>query len=276
MNETDCLWAGGDGPATVMGVLNVTPDSFSDGGRYLELDAALAAAQEMAAQGAGIIDVGGESTRPGAQGVGLDEELGRIVPVVRALTAHLDVPVSIDTSKPDVMMAAVEAGAGMINDVQALRAPGAVEAAAACRVPVCLMHMQGRPRTMQEAPDYGNVVEEVYRFLAGRIDAAVAGGVAEGDIVIDPGFGFGKTVAHNLSLVRHLSRLLDLGRPVLVGVSRKSMLGAVLDRPVDERLAGGLAIAALAANAGASIIRVHDVAPTVDVVRMVAAVKAAE
>ena len=276
MNETDCLWAGGDGPATVMGVLNVTPDSFSDGGRYLELDAALAAAQEMAAQGAGIIDVGGESTRPGAQGVGLDEELGRIVPVVRALTAHLDVPVSIDTSKPDVMMAAVEAGAGMINDVQALRAPGAVEAAAACRVPVCLMHMQGRPRTMQEAPDYGNVVEEVYRFLAGRIDAAVAGGVAEGDIVIDPGFGFGKSVAHNLSLVRHLSRLLDLGRPVLVGVSRKSMLGAVLDRPVDERLAGGLAIAALAANAGASIIRVHDVAPTVDVVRMVAAVKAAE
>ena len=276
MNETDFLWAGGDGPATVMGVLNVTPDSFSDGGRYLELDAALAAAQEMAAQGAGIIDVGGESTRPGAQGVGLDEELGRIVPVVRALTAHLDVPVSIDTSKPDVMMAAVEAGAGMINDVQALRAPGAVEAAAACRVPVCLMHMQGRPRTMQEAPDYGNVVEEVYRFLAGRIDAAVAGGVAEGDIVIDPGFGFGKTVAHNLSLVRHLSRLLDLGRPVLVGVSRKSMLGAVLDRPVDERLAGGLAIAALAANAGASIIRVHDVAPTVDVVRMVAAVKAAE
>ena len=276
MNETDFLWAGGDGPATVMGVLNVTPDSFSDGGRYLELDAALAAAQELAAQGAGIIDVGGESTRPGAQGVGLDEELGRIVPVVRALTAHLDVPVSIDTSKPDVMMAAVEAGAGMINDVQALRAPGAVEAAAACRVPVCLMHMQGRPRTMQEAPDYGNVVEEVYRFLAGRIDAAVAGGVAEGDIVIDPGFGFGKTVAHNLSLVRHLSRLLDLGRPVLVGVSRKSMLGAVLDRPVDERLAGGLAIAALAANAGASIIRVHDVAPTVDVVRMVAAVKAAE
>jgi dihydropteroate synthase len=275
MNQTGFLWASDGQPATVMGVLNVTPDSFSDGGRYLEQDVALAAARDMAAEGAGIIDVGGESTRPGASAVGLDEELGRIVPVVRALTARLDVPVSIDTSKPDVMMAAVEAGAGMINDVQALRAPGAIEAAAACRVPVCLMHMQGRPRTMQAAPEYGDVVEDVYRFLAGRIEAAVAGGVAESDIVIDPGFGFGKTLDHNLSLVRHLGRFNDLGRPVLVGVSRKSMLGAVLDRPVGERLAGGLAIAALAADAGASIIRVHDVAPTVDVVRMVAAVRSA-
>jgi dihydropteroate synthase len=230
----------------------------------------------MAAQGAGIIDVGGESTRPGAEGVDLDEELGRIIPVVRALTSQLEVPVSIDTSKPDVMMAAVEAGAGMINDVQALRSPRAIEAAAACRVPVCLMHMQGRPRTMQSAPAYDDVVEDVYRFLAERVEAAVAGGVAEEDIVVDPGFGFGKTVEHNLSLVRHLGRFLGLGRPLLVGVSRKSMLGTVLDRPVEARLAGGLAIAALAADAGASIIRVHDVAPTVDVVRMVAAVKAAE
>jgi dihydropteroate synthase len=276
MNEMDCLWAGGNGPATVMGILNVTPDSFSDGGRYFELDAALAAARDMAAQGAGIIDVGGESTRPGAEGVDLDEELGRIIPVVRALTSQLEVPVSIDTSKPDVMMAAVEAGAAMINDVQALRSPGAIEAAAACRVPVCLMHMQGRPRTMQSAPAYDDVVEDVYRFLAERVEAAVAGGVAEEDIVVDPGFGFGKTVEHNLSLVRHLGRFLGLGRPLLVGVSRKSMLGTVLDRPVEARLAGGLAIAALAADAGASIIRVHDVAPTVDVVRMVAAVKAAE
>lgn len=276
MSATGRRWAGRDEPATVMGILNITPDSFSDGGLYLDPDTALAAAREMAGEGAGIIDVGGESTRPGATEVALAEELDRIVPVVRGLTARLEVPVSIDTSKPDVMMAAVEAGAGMINDVYALRAPGAVEAAAACRVPVCLMHMQGRPRTMQSAPAYDDVVEEVYRFLAERIEAAVAGGVAEHDIVVDPGFGFGKSLDHNLSLVRHLDRLLDLGRPLLVGVSRKSMLGAVLDRPVEGRLAGGLAIAALAADAGASIIRVHDVAPTVDVVRMVAAVKAAE
>ncbi len=276
MSATGRRWAGRDEPATVMGILNITPDSFSDGGRYLDPDTALAAAREMAGEGAGIIDVGGESTRPGATEVALAEELDRIVPVVRGHTARLEVPVSIDTSKPDVMMAAVEAGAGMINDVYALRAPGAVEAAAACRVPVCLMHMQGRPRTMQSAPAYDDVVEEVYRFLAERIEAAVAGGVAEHDIVVDPGFGFGKSLEHNLSLVRHLDRLLDLGRPLLVGVSRKSMLGAVLDRPVEGRLAGGLAIAALAADAGASIIRVHDVAPTVDVVSMVAAVKAAE
>ncbi len=238
MSATGRPWAGRDEPATVMGILNITPDSFSDGGLYLDPDTALAAAREMAGEGAGIIDVGGESTRPGATEVALAEELDRIVPVVRGLTARLEVPVSIDTSKPDVMMAAVEAGAGMINDVYALRAPGAVEAAAACRVPVCLMHMQGRPRTMQSAPAYDDVVEEVYRFLAERIEAAVAGGVAEHDIVVDPGFGFGKSLDHNLSLVRHLDRLLDLGRPLLVGVSRKSMLGAVLDRPVEGRLAG--------------------------------------
>lgn len=276
MNDWMKPWAAGDQPATVMGILNVTPDSFSDGGVYAQPDAALAGARDMAAAGAGLIDVGGESTRPGADHVSLGDELDRIVPVVQGLVSQVSLPVSIDTSKPDVMMAAVEAGAAMINDVQALRLPGAVEAAAACRVPVCLMHMQGRPRTMQEAPAYDDVVEDVYRFLGERIEAAVAGGVQEADLVIDPGFGFGKTLEHNLSLMKHLGRFQSLGRPILVGVSRKSMIGTVLDRPVGERLFGGLALAALAVEAGASIIRVHDVGPTVDLVRMLAAVRAAQ
>ncbi len=276
MNDWMKPWAAGDQPATVMGVLNVTPDSFSDGGVYAQPDAALAGARDMAAAGAGLIDVGGESTRPGADHVSLGDELDRIVPVVQGLVSQVSLPVSIDTSKPDVMMAAVEAGAAMINDVQALRLPGAVEAAAACRVPVCLMHMQGRPRTMQEAPVYDDVVEDVYRFLSERIEAAVTGGVREADLVIDPGFGFGKTLEHNLSLMKHLGRFQSLGRPILVGVSRKSMIGTVLDRPVGERLFGGLALAALAVEAGASIIRVHDVGPTVDLVRMLAAVRAAQ
>jgi dihydropteroate synthase len=276
MEDVWAPWATDEASVAVMGILNVTPDSFSDGGAFLDPADALVAAREMANAGARILDIGGESTRPGAQDVSLEDELARVVPVLRRVAAQVPTPVSIDTSKPDVMMAAVEAGAGMINDVQALQAPGALEAAAACRVPVCLMHMQGRPRTMQAAPQYANVVEDVYRFLADRIEAAVAAGVPEAGIIIDPGFGFGKSLAHNLSLFRHLRRFRDLGRPLLVGVSRKSMIGAVLDRPVEQRLAGSLALAALAAEAGVAIIRVHDVAPTVDVIRMLDAVRAAD
>jgi dihydropteroate synthase len=263
-------------PAAVMGILNVTPDSFSDGGTYERPEEALKGAREMADAGADLIDVGGESTRPGADEVSLGDELDRIIPVIQAVVSQIRVPVSIDTSKPDVMMAAVEAGAGMINDVQALRSSGAIEAAAACRVPVCLMHMQGRPRTMQVAPKYDDVVEDVYRFLSERIEAAVAGGMRETDLIIDPGFGFGKTLEQNLRLMKHLGRFRALGLPILVGVSRKSMIGQVLDRPVDDRLYGSLALAALAVEAGASIIRVHDVGPTADVVRMLAAVRAAQ
>ena len=276
MNDWMKPWAAGDQPATVMGILNVTPDSFSDGGVTLSRTRPSRVLATWRRPERGSSTSVGSPTRPGADHVSLGDELDRIVPVVQGLVSQVSLPVSIDTSKPDVMMAAVEAGAAMINDVQALRLPGAVEAAAACRVPVCLMHMQGRPRTMQEAPAYDDVVEDVYRFLSERVEAAVAGGVREGDLVIDPGFGFGKTLEHNLSLMKHLGRFQSLGRPILVGVSRKSMIGTVLDRPVGERLFGGLALAALAVEAGASIIRVHDVGPTVDLVRMLAAVRAAQ
>jgi len=259
----------------VMGIVNVTPDSFSDGGRWLAPDQAVRHAGRLAEEGAGILDVGGESTRPGAALVPLDEELARVIPVVEGVVAS-GVPVSIDTAKPEVMRAAARAGAELINDVNALRAPGALEAAAETGCGVCLMHMKGEPRTMQEAPTYDDVVEEVYRFLAERVEAAVKAGVAEARILVDPGFGFGKTVAHNLSLMRHLDRFLALGRPVLVGVSRKSMIGSVTGRPVGERLAAGLGLAALAVEKGARIIRTHDVAPTADVVKMTAAVAAAD
>jgi len=256
----------------VMGILNVTPDSFSDGGDFFSLDQALQQAQQMVAAGAAIIDVGGESTRPGAGEVGVEQELERVIPVIEMIAAELSVPVSIDTSKPEVMRAAVAAGAGMVNDIYALRRPCAVEAVAELGVPVCLMHMQGEPRTMQTAPDYGDVVAEVGAFLAERVVACETAGIARSQIVIDPGYGFGKQLEHNLSLFKHQGELLALGLPLLVGVSRKSMIGAPLDRPVGERLSGSIALAALAIWQGASIIRVHDVAESVDAVRMAEAV----
>ena len=259
----------------IMGVLNVTPDSFSDGGTWVETGAAVAAARAMAAAGAAVIDIGGESTRPGASPVSAGEEIDRVVPVIEAL-AGLAAPISIDTSKPEVMRAAVAAGARMINDVNALRAPGALVTAAALDVPVCLMHMQGEPRTMQAAPRYDDVVEDVYQFLLSRVAACEDAGIPRERLVIDPGFGFGKTLAHNLSLLRHLRRFEAARLPLLVGVSRKSLIGAVLDRPVTERLPGSIALACHAAAHGAHILRVHDVGPTRDALAMLAAVAAAD
>lgn len=264
------------GAPVVMGVLNVTPDSFSDGGRFAAPGVAVARALEMARDGAALLDVGGESTRPGAAPVQVAEELARVRPVIEALAAGAAPPVSVDTAKPEVMLAAAAAGAEMINDVRALTAPGALDAAVASGCAVCLMHMQGEPRTMQQDPVYRDVVEEVYAFLAVRIEACLRAGMAAERIVADPGFGFGKTLAHNMALMRHLDRFTRLGVPLLVGVSRKSMIGAVTGRPVQERLAGGLALAALAVRAGASIIRSHDIAATLDAVRMAAAVAAAD
>ena len=231
---------------TVMGVLNVTPDSFSDGGRYANLADALRRADAMVAEGAAIIDVGGESTRPGAPPVSAQEELDRVLPVVERLARELPIPVSVDTSKPEVMRAAISAGAGLINDVRALRSPGALETVAASEVPVCLMHMRGEPGTMQQEPRYADVVAEVRAFLAERVRACESAGVGRERILVDPGFGFGKTLAHNLSLLRHLDRFTDLAAGVVAGVSRKSMIGALLDAPVGERLSGSLAAAVIA------------------------------
>jgi dihydropteroate synthase len=255
-----------------MGVVNVTPDSFSDGGQFSGTEAAVSHGLRLAEEGASILDVGGESTRPGAVPVSAEDEIGRVVPVIRKLAESAPVPVSVDTSKPEVIEAAVAAGASMVNDVRALRSDGALQAAAAAAVPVCLMHMQGEPGTMQTSPTYGDVVEEVFAFLAERMEACLAAGIGEERIVLDPGFGFGKTLEHNLVLMRGLGRLLDLGRPLLVGVSRKSMIGTLLDRPVDKRLWGSLALAVMAAERGARILRVHDVAPTVDALKIAAAV----
>jgi len=260
--------------ARVMGILNVTPDSFSDGGDFATREAALRHARQMVADGADLIDVGGESTRPGAPPVSVAEELDRVIPVIEALASELAVPVSVDTSKPEVMRAAVAAGAGLINDVAALRRPGALAAAAALRVPVCLMHMQGEPGTMQQDPAYGDVVAEVAAFLAGRLAACEAAGIPRERLLVDPGFGFGKTLAHNLALLRGLPRLALLGVPVLAGLSRKSMIGALLGGvPVGERLHGSVAAAVLAVERGAAIVRVHDVGPTVQALRIVAAVR---
>lgn len=250
-----------------MGILNVTPNSFSDGGRFADPGAALTQARRMVADGAAIIDVGGESTRPGAAPASLQEELDRVVPVVEAITRELDVLVSIDTMKPEVMRAAVAAGAGLINDVLALQAPGAIETAAASGAAVCLMHMQGTPRTMQQDPHYEDVVREVGDFLHERAGVCRAAGIAADRIALDPGFGFGKTLDHNLQLLRGLGGL-GRGYPLLVGLSRKSMLGKLTGRPVDQRLAGSIALAALAVAAGARIVRCHDVAETVDAVRV--------
>ena len=252
----------------VMGILNVTPDSFSDGGCFTELDAALRQAERMLAEGADILDVGGESTRPGASAVSLEEEMARVLPVVERLSAAFDVPLSVDTSKPEMMRAAVAAGAGMINDVNALNAPGALEAAAVSAVPVCLMHMQGEPRTMQTAPQYDDVVADIIDYLGRRVMACVQAGIPRERLLIDPGFGFGKTLQHNLELLRDLGRFGELGLPILVGISRKSMLGAVTRRPVGERVAASIAAAIMAVERGAGIVRVHDVADTVDALKV--------
>lgn len=260
----------------VMGILNVTPDSFSDGGRFSQRDEALRHAEAMVAAGATLIDVGGESTRPGARPVSVTEELERVAPMVEAIHRHLDVVVSVDTSTPAVMREAARLGAGLINDVRALERDGALDAAAATGLPVCLMHMRGEPGTMQDDPHYENVTQDVARYLQQRMVACANAGIEADRVVLDPGFGFAKTLAHNLSLFKHLEALHRLGRPLLVGVSRKSMIGLTLERPVDERLYGSLALAALAVTKGASILRVHDVAQTVDVVRMIAAVQHAE
>lgn len=260
----------------VMGILNVTPDSFSDGGRFSQRDEALRHAEAMVAAGATLIDVGGESTRPGARPVSVTEELERVAPMVEAIHRHLDVVVSVDTSTPAVMREAARLGAGLINDVRALERDGALDAAAATGLPVCLMHMRGEPGTMQDDPHYENVTQDVARYLQQRMVACADAGIEADRVVLDPGFGFAKTLAHNLSLFKHLEALHRLGRPLLVGVSRKSMIGLTLERPVDERLYGSLALAALAVTKGARILRVHDVAQTVDVVRMIAAVQHAE
>lgn len=256
----------------VMGILNVTPDSFSDGGRYAALDAALERARQIVAEGAAIIDVGGQSTRPGALAVEAAVEIERVVPVIERIAASCDIAISIDTSKPSVMTAAVAAGACIINDVFALREPHARAVAAEAQAGVCLMHMQGEPRTMQDDPHYNDVVGEVMEFLAHERRECLAAGVASDAIALDPGFGFGKNLEHNLTLLRELPRFAALGAPLLVGVSRKSVLGRVLGKGLHERLYGGLGLAALAVAHGANIIRTHDVSPTVDAVRSVSAV----
>lgn len=260
----------------VMGILNITPDSFSDGGRFTQRDAALRHAEAMVAAGATLVDVGGESTRPGARVVTALEELERVAPIVEAISRELDVIISVDTSTPAVIRETARLGAGLINDVRSLTRDGALDAAAATGLPVCLMHMRGEPGDMQNNPYYDDVTVEVAMFLEQRMAACASVGIGAEKIVLDPGFGFAKTLAHNLSLFKHMQDLYRLGRPLLVGVSRKSMIGLALERPVGERLYGSLALAALAMTRGASILRVHDVAETVDVVRMIAAVEAAE
>ena len=257
----------------VMGILNVTPDSFSDGGRFTRTDTALQQARQMVEEGAGIIDVGGESTRPGAQPVSEQQELDRVIPVVEQIARELDVVISIDTSKAVVMREAIHAGAHMINDVLALRSEGALATAADLQVPVCLMHMQGEPRTMQTNPVYADVVSDVKSFLLQRAQACLEAGLSREQIILDPGLGFGKTLQHNLTLFKQLPEFVQLGYPILMGASRKSMIGSILDLPVDQRLYGSISLAALAAWLGASIIRVHDVGPTVQAIKTILAVK---
>jgi len=257
---------------SVMGILNVTPDSFSDGGRFVGLDAARRQAEAMAEDGASIIDIGGESTRPGADGVAEAEELDRVIPVIEAVRATTGLPISVDTSKAGVMRAAVAAGAAMINDVIALQGPGALVSAAELKVPVCLMHMQGSPRTMQHEPRYDDVASDVAEFLRARVEACVAAGVDRELIVVDPGFGFGKTQAHNVELLANLRQLLDLGLPLLVGLSRKATLGEITGRDVSARMPASIAAATIAVMNGAQIVRAHDVRETVDAVNVAHAV----
>ncbi len=254
----------------VMGIVNVTPDSFFDGGLHLQHDAALAHAQQLIAEGADILDIGGESTRPGAQPVSVQEELDRVLPIIEGLRG-VPVPISIDTCKPEVMQAAIAAGAQMVNDINALQDAAAMHMVANSKVAVCLMHKQGNPQTMQAQPHYQNVVGEVSAFLRERIAAAEAAGIQRQHIVIDPGFGFGKTLAHNLALLRELTKLTELGVPVLAGLSRKSMLGALTGQEVGQRLPASVAAALLAVQRGANIVRVHDVRATVDALKILIA-----
>lgn len=260
-----------------MGVLNITPDSFSDGSQFaqagapsfsVDLDRVLARAGEMVDEGASILDIGGESTRPGAEAVAVEQELERVIPVIEALRANFDICISVDTSAAQVMKEAINAGADLVNDIRALSEEGALEEVVSSTVGACLMHMQGQPRTMQQNFTYDNVVEEVYEFLAARVRDCVDAGVARDRILVDPGFGFGKSVQHNYKLLQNLRRFQDLGAPILVGLSRKSMLGAITDRPVTDRLPASVAAATLALQEGASIVRSHDVAATVDAIRV--------
>lgn len=261
----------------VMGILNVTPDSFSDGGQFtvserIDIDRVCLRVEQMLSEGAAIIDVGGESTRPGAKSVSLSEEQDRVLPVVEAIGRRFDTIISVDTSRPEIMRDAAILGAGMLNDVRALSREGALEAAAASQLPVCLMHMQGTPETMQQGPDYARLIDDVLIFLQSRIDACVAAGIGKERLLVDPGFGFGKTVQHNLQLLGQLAQFKRLGCPVLAGLSRKSMLGSLLGREVDQRLAGSVALAMIAVTHGAGIVRVHDVAETVDALKVLTAV----
>lgn len=257
----------------VMGIVNVTPDSFSDGGEHATVEAAVAHALRLADEGADLLDIGGESTRPGAADVSVDEELARVIPVIERLAQATTLPISIDTSKPEVMRAAVAAGAGMINDVCALRRDGALDAAAALGVPVVLMHMQGEPRSMQDAPDYEDIVADVHRFLAERIFSAEMAGIDKKRIVVDPGFGFGKTTAHNLALLAGFERFVDLGVPVLAGLSRKRTIGELTGRAdPHDRVSGSIAAHLIAVQRGAVLVRVHDVAATVDALKVWTAV----
>ena len=253
----------------VVGVINVTPDSFSDGGQFPNVEAAVAHGLRLVEEGADMLDIGGESTRPGADDVSIDDELRRVIPVIEKLAASISLPIAIDTSKPEVMRAAVAAGAGMINDVYALRREGAMDAVAELRVPVCLMHMQGEPRSMQDAPQYDDVVGEVHRFLTDRLFSCEMSGIDRRKVMVDPGFGFGKDLEHNLALLRRLERFADLGSGVYVGLSRKSMIGTLTGRkePAD-RAAGSVAAALIAVQRGARMVRVHDVAPTVDALKV--------
>ena len=259
--------------AHVMGILNVTPDSFSDGGRYISLELALQRAHEMVAAGASIIDIGGESTRPGAGTVSAQQELDRVAPLVERIAAECDVIISVDTSTPAVIRESARLGAGLINDVRALQRDGALDAAAATHLPVCLMHMRGEPQTMQDQPFYTDVAAEVACFLQERMAACVAAGIAAERILLDPGFGFAKNTQHNYELFKRLPELLSLQRPLLIGVSRKSMIGNILQQPVDQRLYGSLALAVMALERGAKILRVHDVAATMDALKIFNAVQ---
>lgn len=256
----------------VMGIVNVTPDSFSDGGKYSSTDLAVEHALQLVAEGADILDIGGESTRPGAEPVSLDEELRRVIPVIEALSKVATVPISIDTYKPEVMRAAIQAGADIVNDVCALRQEGVLEVVAASNVGVCLMHMQGMPQTMQLNPTYVDVVAEVGAFLSERVDGCLTHGIAKERILLDPGFGFGKTTAHNVALIQHLENFSELGLPMLVGLSRKSVLGKIAGGDESQRLHAGLAASVISVMKGAKIVRVHDVKATVDALKVVVAV----
>lgn len=260
----------------IMGILNVTPDSFSDGGKHNKLDAALLHVQEMVNAGATLIDIGGESTRPGAAEVSTEEELNRVVPVVEAIAKRFDVWISVDTSKPEVMTASAQAGAHLINDIRALQEPGALEAAAATGLPVCLMHMQGMPRTMQHKPHYDDLMQDIGDFLQQQIDRCVSANIPKSKLLLDPGFGFGKNLAHSYALLARLSELHRFELPLLVGMSRKSMIGQILNVPPAQRVHGSIACAVIAAMQGAQIIRVHDVKETADAMRIVEATLSAK